>query len=122
MADMDFIKSFMYPSLTFTTSFTTNVELEKYIINENATILFWSDDTKTISKRDKEDKFDKELGYLFAYFYKKCGYSNQARKRILDCIDYKKIKIFLLEFYVKNEKTTKEKAKKYLSNLAVEKY
>lgn len=98
-----------------------DVEVERYIINENATILFWSDNTKTISKRDKEDKFDKELGYLFAYFYKKCDYSNQARKRILDCIDYKKIKTFLLEFYVKNEKTTKEKAKKYLSNLIVKK-
>ena len=36
-------------------------EIEKYIINENATIIFWDDNTKTISKRHKEDKFDKEL-------------------------------------------------------------
>ncbi len=119
MGNMDFIRNFMYPSVRFTTTFTEIINLEKYIINENATILFWSDGTKTISKRDKEDKFDKELGYLFAYFYKKCGYTNQARKRIIDCIDYKKIKTFLLEFYIKDSGKTKEQATKYLKNLLV---
>ena len=46
---------------------------ERYIINENATILFWKDGTKTIVKRAKEDKHDKALGFLTAYFQKHCG-------------------------------------------------
>lgn len=103
-------------------SYESIPEVERYIINENATILFWSDGSKTISKRDKEDKFDKELGYLFAYFQKKYKGSNASRKRVLDTIDYKKIKTFLFEFYVNDiGEDQKDKARKYLSNLRVEK-
>lgn len=98
-----------------------DAEIEKYIINDGATIIFWDDDTKTISKRHKEDKFDKELGFLFAYFYKKWGDNKSAKKRIIDSIDYKKIKTFLFEFYVKDSGKTTEQAKKYLSSLKVEK-
>ena len=97
------------------------IELERYIINEGATILFWDDNTKTISKRDKEDKFDKELGFLYAYFYKKCEYSKTSRKKILSFIKEDKIKDFLFEFYVKDSKQTKEKARNYLCKLVVEK-
>lgn len=100
---------------------STNIELEKYIINENATILFWNDGTKTISKRHKEDKFDKELGFLFAYFYKKWGVSKASGKRIIESIKEDKIKQFLFEFYVRDTKKDIEKAKKYLSNLVMDK-
>lgn len=96
-------------------------EIERYIINDGATIIFWDDDTKTISKRHKEDKFDKELGFLFAYFYKKWGDNKLARKRVIDSIDYKKIKTFLFEFYCKDSNKTSEQARKYLENLVVEK-
>lgn len=99
----------------------TNATLEKYIINENATILFWNDGTKTISKRHKEDKFDKELGFLYAYFYKKYKGSKASMKRVLDCIDFKNIKTFLLEFYINDSGKSREQAKKYLSNLVVAK-
>lgn len=95
-------------------------KITKYIINENATILFWNDNTKTISKRHKDDKFDKELGFLFAYFYKKYEGSKASRKRIIDCIDYKKIKTFLFEFYVQDSEKTYEQARKFLANLKVE--
>lgn len=99
-----------------------NAEIDKYIINENATILFWNDGTKTISKRHKEDKFDKELGFLFAYFYKKYKGSKASRKRVINCIDYKKIKTFLFEFYVNDiGEDDYNKAKRYLSNLKVDK-
>lgn len=96
-------------------------ELEKYIINENATILFWDDGSKTISKRHKKDKFDKELGFLFAYFYKKYKGSKASRKRVIDAINYKNIKTFLFEFYVNDSDKTYDEARKYLSNLKVEK-
>lgn len=98
-----------------------DTKIDKYIINENATILFWDDGTKTISKRHKEDKFDKELGFLFAYFYKKYKGSKASRKRVMDCIDYKDIKKFLFEFYVNDSDKTYDEARKYLSNLKVEK-
>lgn len=94
---------------------------EKYIINDGATVLFWSDDTKTISKRHKEDTFDKELGFLFAYYYKKCGLTNAARKRVIDSIDYSKIKTFLFEMFVKESGYTVDKARKYLKGLEVSK-
>lgn len=96
-------------------------KIKKYIINENATIIFWNDGSKTVSKRHKDDKFDKELGFLFAYFYKKYDGSNASRKRVIDCIDYKKIKTFLFEFYVNDTDKTPEEARKYLSNLKVDK-
>lgn len=96
-------------------------EVKRYIINDGATIIFWYDGTKTISKRHKEDKFDKELGFLFAYFYKKWGDNKSAQKRVINSIDYKNIKTFLFEFYVKDSGKTTEQAKKYLSNLIVEK-
>lgn len=100
---------------------TLRGEIKKYIINENATILFWADGTKTISKRDKKDKFDKELGFLFAYFYKKYKGSKSSMKRVLDAIDYKKIKTFLFEFYVNHSCKDYVQARNYLKNLKVAK-
>jgi len=99
----------------------SKIEIKKYIINEDATIIFWSDNTKTISKRHKEDKFDKELGFLFAYFYKKYNGSKTSRKKVIDTIDYKKIKTFLFEFYVNDSKKTYDEARKYLSKLSIAK-
>lgn len=93
---------------------------KRYIINNGATILFWNDGTKTVSKRHKEDEFDKELGFLFAYYYKKCGLSNGARKRVIESIDYSKIKTFLFEMFVKESGYTPEKARKYLKSLKAE--
>lgn len=105
-------------------NYTVNVgpvTMQKYIINEGATIIFWSDDSKTVSKRDKNDKFDKELGFLFAYFYKFFKGSKASRKRVIDCVEYKNIKTFLFEFYVNHSGKTAEQAKKYLKNLEVAK-
>lgn len=95
--------------------------IDKYIINDGATIIFWSDGTKTISKRHKEDTFDKELGFLFAHYYKKCGLSIASRKRVISSIDYNHIKTFLFEMFVKHSEYTPERARKYLKSLKVEK-
>lgn len=107
--------------IEFEKVFHFNAELLRYIINDGATILFWDDGTKTISKRHKEDKFDKEIGFLYAYFYKKWGDSKTSRKKVLNSIKEDKIKDFLFEFYVKDSKQEKDKARKYLSNLSIEK-
>lgn len=76
---LEFVKTFGNP--IFKTEVRITDELDKfdgelpkrYITNENATILFWKDGTKTIVKRAKEDKHDKVLGFLTAYFQKHCG-------------------------------------------------
>ena len=107
--------------ITFSSFKSDKKELKKYIINDKATILFWNDGTKTISKRDDKDSFDKELGFLFAYYYKKCGLSIASRKRVINSIDYSKIKTFLFEMFVKESEYTPEKARKYLKNLVVTK-
>lgn len=114
-------KNLLTSGISFTFQAVRDIKIEKYIINENATILFWNDNTKTISKRHEDDKFDKELGFLFAYFYKKYKGSNASRKRVIDSINYKKIKTFLFEFYVNDSKKTYDQARKYLANLQVEK-
>jgi len=103
-------------------SFTNPMHLTRYIINEGATILFWDDGTKTVSKRHEDDTFDKELGFLFAYFQKRWNDKNKsARKRVLNSIKEEYIKTFLLEFFVKDNSTTIEQARKYLNNLKVSK-
>ena len=112
-----------YASIVYNTCCNAreDIKLEKYIINENATILFWSDKTKTVSKRHKDDKFDKEMGFLLAYFYKKFNGSKSSMKRVLKCVEEKQLKTFVFEFYVNDTKQTSEKARKYLKNLEVDK-
>lgn len=56
----------------------------RYIINKGATILFWSDGTKTIVKLSNNDKYDKRLGFLTAYFQKNCGMSKNKANKYLD--------------------------------------
>ena len=61
---------------------------KKYIINENATILFWNDGTKTIVRKSKDDEYNKKLSFLWAYFQKNCGLSkNKANKYLEDLVD-----------------------------------
>lgn len=56
---------------------------QKYIINNNATILFWNDGSKTIVKRAKEDEYNKILGFLWAYFQKTSGLSKTKVNKYL---------------------------------------
>lgn len=41
---------------------------ERYIINENACILFWKNGEKTVVKRCADDKFNPRLAFLTAFF------------------------------------------------------
>lgn len=70
---------------------------KKYIINKNRTILFWEDGTKTIVKRAPEDKYNKTLSFLWAYFQKTSGLSKtKANKYIQSLYDEEELKV--LEF------------------------
>lgn len=54
---------------------------EKYIINSNATILFWQNGEKTVVKRCADDEFNPRLAFLTAFFQNYCGMSkNKANK------------------------------------------
>lgn len=67
---------------------------EKYIINKNATILFWGDESKTVIKRNITDEYDKKLAFLIAYFQKHSGLSKtQANKYLNSLADEDEIKI-----------------------------
>lgn len=57
---------------------------EKYIINRNATILFWKDGTKTIIKKTSADEYNKKLAFLIAYFQKNSGLSKSQANKYLD--------------------------------------
>ncbi len=59
---------------------------KKYIINKEATILFWEDNTKTIVKRSSNDEYNKKLAFLIAYFQKHCGLSKTKANEYLDSL------------------------------------
>lgn len=57
--------------------------LDRYIINERATILFWKDGDKTIVKRAKDEKYDKRLGFLYGYFQKTSGLTRTKANKFI---------------------------------------
>jgi hypothetical protein len=65
-------------------------KLERYIINDNATILFWSDGDKTIVKKAKGDKFDKRLGFLYGYFQKMSGMTRNKANKFIESLELEK--------------------------------
>ena len=67
---------------------------KRYIINKGATILFWDEDEeeKTIVKRSKDDKFNKRLGFLTAYFQYHSGLSKTKANKFLDSLEVEKEK------------------------------
>lgn len=56
---------------------------KKYIINQDACILFWDNDSKTVVKRAEDDKQDPVKGFLWAYFIKKSGMSRTKANKYL---------------------------------------
>lgn len=62
-----------------------DIKVEKVIFNKPATIVFWSDGTKTVVKCGENDTYDKEKGFfiacakkLFGNDYKAVGRMNKA--------------------------------------------
>lgn len=79
---------------------------KSYIINKDATILFWSDGEKTIVKRCNGDEFNPRLGFLTAYFQHLCGMSkNKANKYLANLkVEEPKIKEKRKPKHMKEEK------------------
>lgn len=74
---------------------------EKYIINENATILFWKDGEKTIVKKCEEDDFNHRLAFLTAFFQHYCGMSKNKANKYLASLEVEKSKENLKDKFVK---------------------
>lgn len=56
--------------------------IKKYIINENACILYGTSGTKIVVRRTKKDKFDKEKAFLNALLQHNLRYSSKSKKNI----------------------------------------
>lgn len=57
-----------------------NVSIRKVIFNNPATIVLWSDGTKTVVKRGPDDIFDKEKGLAMAIVKKMAGNDSRFHK------------------------------------------
>lgn len=69
---------------TLTPATLVQPEIERVIFNGPATIVFWSDNTKTIVKCMEGEKFDEEKGIAMAFMKKMYGkgYMNKIRRHI----------------------------------------
>lgn len=67
-------------------SYNVTYDIKKVIFNDPATIVFWSDGTKTVVKTSYRDVFDKEKGILWAYFIKHCGFSKTKCQKLIKSI------------------------------------
>lgn len=57
-----------------------NVNIRKVIFNDPATVVLWSDGTKTVVKCGPDDIFDKEKGLAMAIVKKMAGNDNRFHK------------------------------------------
>ena len=61
-----------------------NAQLQKVVFHDPATIVYWTDGTKTVVKCQPGDTFDPLTGFLMAVFKKACGnkgnYNNALKK------------------------------------------
>lgn len=55
---------------------------KKIVVNGPATIVFWSDDTKTVVKWSQSDRFDVDTAFVYALAKKIFG-SNSAIKKLV---------------------------------------
>lgn len=95
-------------------------EIESYIINDKAVIIFWKDGKKTVATVDERDIFDKEFGFclaVFKYMIIRNNISRNSYKREIDCIKEEKMKDYLLENFNRVTFNDMEKSRKFLRNL-----
>lgn len=100
-------------------------KINKYVINEEkeTVVIIWKDGNKTIAKISEDDVFDKEFGFLLAfykyYFLKVCKLSKNEYKREMECIKWTKLKEYLLMQFNRQTFRDTAKSKKYLENLKI---
>lgn len=75
-----------------------NLKPTRIIFNDPATIVFWSDGSKTVVKCSKDDVFNRYQGFAMAYFKKVFGTGRKAEKFASENFN-KRIKVFSKEKY-----------------------
>lgn len=65
---------------------------ERYIINENACILFWENGEKTVVKRCADDVFNPRLAFLTAFFQHYINFSKSKANKYLANLKVEEIK------------------------------
>ena len=73
MRSVDFLKKYYTPTKTPVKSPRLVPEIKNVIYNDPATIVFWSDGTKTVVKCGEGDEFDPEKGLAMAISKKALG-------------------------------------------------
>ncbi len=66
--------------------------IKDYIIKKDATIIYWEDGDKTVVKMCEGDKYDKRMGFLYAYIQKKSKLSKRKINKFLDNLEEKEQK------------------------------
>lgn len=64
---------------------TEHIYITKVMYHGPATIIFWSDGTKTVSKCSENDIWNPEMGFIMAYMKKLVG-SEEVRKSVEDWV------------------------------------
>ena len=93
--------------------------IESYIINEKAVIIFWKDRTKTVATVSKDDKFDVVTGFGVAMFKHEYKSSKASYKRMLACIKDDKLKDYMEDYINNNTFENLEKTRKFIKSLKV---
>lgn len=64
----------------------TRLTVERVIYNDPATVIYWSDKTRTVVKCQPGDTYDPKTGFLLAFCKKVCGnagnYNNLLREYV----------------------------------------
>lgn len=95
-------------------------QIESYIINDKAVIIFWKDGNKTVASVDKRDTFDIEFGFclaVFKYMIIANNISKNSYKREIECIKEDKMKDYLFENFNRVTFSDMEKSRKFFNNL-----
>lgn len=72
----------LFKPVKCTLSIIARPEIDRVIYNEQATIVFWKDNTKTVVKLCEGDTYDAENAIVWAYMKKIFGSTSKIRHTI----------------------------------------
>ena len=72
-----------------------NITPKEVIFNNPATVVFWSDGSKTVVKCGEGDLFNRMTGFLIAYYQKTTESSKSEFSKLYDKLNTEEVKIKL---------------------------
>lgn len=64
----------------------TRLTIERVIYNDPATVVYWSDKTRTVVKCQPGDTYDPKTGFLLALCKKACGNTGNYNNLLRECV------------------------------------